>query len=70
MSQMSFSDFKYAGRRKQKRRERFFAEMDQVVRWTGLLELAEPSYPKTGGSRKPYPLEIMLRIHLLQTGFL
>lgn len=30
MSQMSFSDFEYAGKRKQTRRERFLAEMDQV----------------------------------------
>jgi len=28
---MSFSDFEYAGKRKQTRRERFLAEMDQVV---------------------------------------
>ena len=33
MSQMSFSDFEYAGKRKQTRRERFLAEMDQVVPW-------------------------------------
>lgn len=37
MSQMSFSDFEYAGKRKQTRRERFFAKMDQVVPWAGLL---------------------------------
>ncbi len=30
MSQMSFSDFEYAGKRKQTRRERFLAEMEQV----------------------------------------
>ena len=41
MSQMSFSDFEYAGKRKQTRRERFLAEMDQVVPWAGLLELIE-----------------------------
>lgn len=29
MSQMSFSNFEYAGKRKQTRRERFLAEMDQ-----------------------------------------
>jgi transposase, IS5 family len=31
MNLMSFSDFEYAGKRKHTRRERFFAEMDQVV---------------------------------------
>ncbi len=59
----------YAGKRKQTRRERFLAEMDQVVPWSGLLELIEPFYPKAGGGRKPYPLETMLRIHLLQSWF-
>jgi transposase, IS5 family len=69
MSQMSFSDFEYAGKRKQTRRERFLAEMDQVVPWAGLRGLIEPFYPKAGGGRKPYPLETMLRIHLLQNWF-
>lgn len=31
MSQMSFSDFEYAGKRKQTHRERFLAEMAQVM---------------------------------------
>jgi len=69
MSQMSFSDFEYAGQRKQTRRERFLAEMDQVVPWVGLVALIEPYYPKAGGGRKPYPLQTMLRIHLLQNWF-
>ncbi|KPX99877.1 MULTISPECIES: IS5 family transposase [Pseudomonas syringae group] len=69
MSQMSFSDFEYAGKRKQTRRERFLAEMDQVVPWAGLVALIEPYYPKAGMGRKPYPLETMLRIHLLQNWF-
>ncbi|TCP78723.1 hypothetical protein EC849_102569 [Pseudomonas putida] len=60
---MSFSDFEYAGKRKQTRRERFLAEIDQVVP----LGLIEPFYPMAGGGRKPYPLETMLRIRLLQS---
>jgi len=46
---MSFSDFEYAGKRKQTRRERFLAEMEQVVPWSGLVALIEPHYPKAGG---------------------
>ncbi len=69
MSQMSFSDAEYAGKRKQTRRERFLAEMEQVVPWAGLLVLIEPFYPKAGNGRPPYPLETMLRIHLLQNWF-
>jgi IS5 family transposase len=69
MSQMSFSDFEYADKRKQTRREQFLAEMDPVVPWAGLVALIEPYYPKAGMGRKPYPLETMLRIHLLQNWF-
>ena len=69
MSQMSFSDFEYAGKRKQTRRERFLAEMEQVVPWSGLIALIEPHYPKAGGGSKPYPLETILRIHLLHNWF-
>lgn len=38
---MSFSNFGYACKRKQTRRECFLGEMDQVVPWIGLLGLAE-----------------------------
>ncbi|MCY1269921.1 hypothetical protein D9M68_189360 [compost metagenome] len=47
------SDFEYAGKRKQTRRERFLAEMDQIVSCSGLLALIEPYYPKAGSGRKP-----------------
>lgn len=54
---MSFSsDFEYAGKRKQIRRERFLAEIDQVVHWSCLLAFIEPYYSKTGGGRKTYPI--------------
>lgn len=69
MSQMSFSDFEYAGKCKQTRREHFLAQKEQVVPWSGLVALIEPHYPKAGGGRNSYPLETMLRIHLLQNWF-
>jgi IS5 family transposase len=42
--------------------------MENVVPWQALIDLIEPHYPKTSsnGARPPYPLETMLRIHLLQ----
>ncbi|KAF2405926.1 hypothetical protein PSAN_51470 [Pseudomonas antarctica] len=43
--------------------------MGQVVPWSGLVALIEPYYPKADGGCKPYPLETMLRIHLLQNWF-
>lgn len=66
MTQLTFSDAEYAGKRKQTRREVFLSEMDQVVPWDALLALIEPHYPKAGRGRRPYPLATMLRIHLLQ----
>ena len=69
MSQMSFGDAEYAGKRKQTRREVFLGEMEQVVPWKSLLDLIEPFYPIAGGGRQPYPLETMLRVHLMQNWF-
>ncbi len=69
MSQMSFGDAEYAGKRKKTRRELFLEEMDQVVPWKSLLSLIEPVYPIAGRGRHPYPLETMLRVHLMQNWF-
>ncbi|HEC0958038.1 TPA: transposase, partial [Klebsiella pneumoniae] len=65
--QLTFGDAEGLGRRKQTRRERFLAEMGQVVPWKRLLALIEPYYPQTGRrGRQPYPLATMLRVHFLQ----
>ena len=69
MGQISFSDAEYAGKRKKTRREVFLEEMEQVVPWKALLGLVEPHYPVAGRGRRPYPLESMLRVHLMQNWF-
>jgi len=69
MSQMSFSDAEYAGKRKKTRREVFLDEMEQVVPWKVMLGLIAPHYPVAGRGRRPYPLESMLRVHLMQNWF-
>jgi IS5 family transposase len=69
MSQMSFSDAEYAGKRKKTRREVFLEEMEQVVPWKVMLGLIAPHYPVAGRGRRPYPLESMLRVHLMQNWF-
>jgi IS5 family transposase len=66
---MSFGDAEYAGKRKKTRREVFLEEMEQVVPWKSLLSLIEPCYPVAGRGRHPYPLETMLRVHLMQNWF-
>jgi len=42
--------------------------MEAVVPWKALIDLIEPQYPKAGskGGRPAYPLQTMLRIHLMQ----
>ena len=69
MSQMSFGDAEYAGKRKKTRREVFLEEMNQVVPWKSLVELIEGVYPIAGRGRHPYPLETMLRVHVMQNWF-
>jgi IS5 family transposase len=53
MSQMSFGDAGYAGKRKQTRREVFLGEMERVVPWKSLRDLIEPFYPIAGGDVIP-----------------
>lgn len=69
MTQLTFGDLEYAGKRKRTRREIFLAEMEQVVPWQELLALIQPHYPKAGRGRRPYPMTSMLRIHLMQNWF-
>ena len=66
--QLGFGDYEQSTAKKRTKRERFLSEMEAVVPWKKLLDLIEPHYPKTSskGGRPPYPLETMLRIHLLQ----
>jgi IS5 family transposase len=69
MDQISFADAEYAGKRKKTRREVFLEEMELVVPWKALLKLIEPFYPVAGRGRRPYPLESILRVHLMQNWF-
>jgi transposase, IS5 family len=66
--QFGFGDYEQSTAKKRTRRERFLAEMEAIVPWKALVDLIEPHYPRTTskGGRPPYPLETMLRIHLLQ----
>jgi hypothetical protein len=69
MKQMSFGDGEYASKKKQTRRELFLAEMEQVVPWHVFLKEIEPFYPVAGRGRRPYAIQTMLRIHLMQNWF-
>ncbi len=66
--QLGFGDYEQTTAKKRTKREKFLADMDQVVPWQALIELIDPYYPRTSnkGGRPPYPLATMLRIHLMQ----
>lgn len=69
MKQMSFATLAESGKKRKTRRERFLAEMEQVVPWPALLALIEPHYPKAGKGRRPWSLETMLRLYFMQQWF-
>jgi IS5 family transposase len=68
ITQLDFGDYEQSTAKKRTRRERFLAEMEAVVPWKALIDLIEPHYLRTSskGGRPPYPLETMLRVHLMQ----
>jgi IS5 family transposase len=69
MDQLSFAEAEYAAKRKKTRREVFLEEMELVVPWKDIVKVITPFYPVAGRGRRPYPLEAMLRIHLMQNWF-
>jgi IS5 family transposase len=66
--QLRFGDYEQTTERKHTKQERFLTQMEAVVPWKAHIDLIEPHYPKAGskGGRPAYPLETMLRIHLMQ----
>jgi transposase, IS5 family len=67
MKQTSLASLTYEAKKKQTRREKFLAEMEQAVPWQELLAVIEPHYPKAGRKgRQPMPLKVMLRIYFMQ----
>jgi IS5 family transposase len=69
--QLGFTDYEQTYAKKKTRRQRFLDEMEATVPWESFLALIQPVYykPTTKGGRPPFPLEVMLRIHLLQQWF-
>lgn len=50
------------------RKQVFLSEMQAIVPWVGLVAIIAPYAPSQGpkGGRRPFEVETMLRIHLLQ----
>ena len=62
----SFSDLDFQHKRRKTHREQFLERLEAVVPWERLEALIGPHYPKAGKGRRPYPLSVMLRVHLVQ----
>lgn len=70
MRQQTFAENSFEQYRKPTRRERFLAQMNEIIPWRDLCKVIEPFYPKPeGAGRPPIGLERMLRIHFLQHWF-
>ena len=68
--QLSFASYEFAQKKRVTRREKFLAEMEQVVPWAALEALVEPHYPTSGRvGRPPIGVPVMLRMYFLQQWF-
>ena len=47
-------------------KKEFLEKMDQIIPWEEFVEIIQPYYYKGERGNKPYPLELMLRIFILQ----
>ena len=48
------------------KKKEFLAQIERIVPWKEWLTLIQPCYYKGERGNKPYPLETMLRLYLLQ----
>jgi IS5 family transposase len=68
--QQSFASQEWASKKKVTRREKFLAQMEQLVPWSQLQALIEPSYPSSGRvGRPPIGVLRMLRMYCVQQWF-
>ena len=51
--QLGFSDYEQTTAKKRTKKEKFLAEMDQVVSWQPLIDLIEPYLSKSQQQRRP-----------------
>lgn len=69
MKQLGLSATVFVKKPKLTKRQKFLQEMAQVIPWALWTSRIAPHYPKAGRGRRPFPLETMLRIHLMQQWF-
>lgn len=66
MSQLTFSEAEYNLKKRKTRREKFLERMDKLIPWQRLEQKLARKYTKGKTGRKPYPLKVMLRVHVMQ----
>ena len=64
--QPTFAELDYQHKRRRTRRELFLERMDSLVPWQRLEERIRPHYPQAERGRRPYPLSVMLRVHVVE----
>lgn len=47
-------------------KKEFLEKMERIIPWAMIIALVQPFYYKGERGNKPYPLELMLRIFILQ----
>ena len=47
-------------------KKEFLEKMDRIIPWEEFVSIVKPHYYRGERGNKPYPLELMLRIHMLQ----
>ena len=64
--QMTISAFSDELAQVRTKKKEFLSQIERIVPWTEWLAMIQPCYYKGERGNKPYPLEIMLRLYLLQ----
>lgn len=64
--QLSLSFFNDELKEVKTQKKEFLAKIEKIMTWSELKALVEPCYYEGKRGNKPYDLELMLRIHLLQ----
>ena len=64
--QMTISAFSDELAQVRTKKKEFLAQIERIVPWKEWLAMIQPCYYKGERGNKPYPLEIMLRLYLLQ----
>ena len=64
--QSTFADLGYQHKKRRTRREAFLERMDSLIPWQRLEDRIGPHYFRAERGRRPYPLSVMLRVHVVQ----